>query len=123
MHISRKVTPSIKLEKETRSVIRMGYPSNKHLCDNFTSHVVLLCSIQRQKRKINLFLHHRALNLNQPLPDATLTLSCSQDVFTRNEKLFSEFSRTFKLCNTITDKQKKSFSLIKSSEFVICESM
>merc|ERR1719278_323239 len=45
-------------------------------------------------RKINLFLHHRALNLNQPLPDATLTLSCTQDVFTRHEKLlnFHEFS-------------------------------
>ena len=67
MHISRKVIPSIKLEKETRSVIRMGYPSSKQFCDNFFSHVVLLCSIQRQKRKINHFLHHRALNLNQLL--------------------------------------------------------
>ena len=49
---------------------------------------------EKRREKINLFLHHRALNLNQPLPDATLTLSCSQDVFTRNKKLlnFYEFS-------------------------------
>ena len=114
MHISRKVIPSIKLEKETRSAIRMGYPSSKPFCDNFISHVVLLCSIQRQKRKNQSFSTSSSFKSELTVARCHINLKLLTRCFHEKRKT-PEFSRIFN--------KKRSFSLIKNSGFVIRESM
>ena len=116
MHISRKVIPSIKLEKETRSVIRMGYPSSKPFCDNFISLIVYCLIMQHSttEEKNQSFSTSSSFKSESTVARCHINLKLLTRCFHEKRKT-PEFSRIFN--------KKRSFSLIKNSGFVIQESM